>query len=237
MELEGQAGRVQDRRTGDPRDPGGLPRRRSAAGVEYRADPRHAFDGALGRGSEVEQPEIADLKPPASMRAELGPLWTGLAIVAALLAAAAVYWWMHRRYAARLAAAEVPDDPFHRTPPHVWVYGELQKLLEKRLPEQGEVDRFYAELGRILKRYLGGRFRVDLLEHTTAEVPGRLRQAGGAEPMIQKSREILAACDAVKFAGVRPDPEQCRLDVEKVYEIVDATKPREVREDAARGAA
>jgi len=182
--------------------------------------------------------EIADLKPPASIAPDFRPLWLALGILAALLGGAGVLWWVHRRYASRLAAVPAPDDPFHRTPPDVWVYAELQKLLERRLPERGQVDLFYVELSWILKKYLGGRFRLELLEHTTLEVGRLLGDARVGEQTIANVEHLLQSCDTVKFAKMRPDPASCRAAVEEVYRIVDSTKPGDrAQTERAQGAA
>ena len=170
-------------------------------------------------------PSLSDLKPPASIRAAYRPLWTALIVVSLLLVGAALLWWLHRRYASRLAAVPVPDDPFHRTPPHVWVYGELKRLLEQRLPEQGLIGVFYAELSWILKRYLSGRYRLELIERTSEEVPTLLIQAGATEQAIGRVGHLLGECDQVKFARVVPDSDACRAAVERVYRIVDMTRP------------
>jgi hypothetical protein len=179
--------------------------------------------------------EIADLKPPAEVPPDFRALVTAAGILALLLLCATLLWWLHRRYAARLAAVPAPDDPFHRTPPHEWVYAELQKLLGRRLAEQGQEALFFTELARILKRYLGGRFRVELMEQTTTEVPDRLRQAGAPTEAIDALRHLLGRCDMVKFAKGLPRPDDCRAAIEEAYQIVDATKPKPV--DAVRGAA
>ena len=51
--------------------------------------------------------------------------------LALLLGGAGLLWWLQRRYGNRLTAVEAPEDPFHRMPPHVWVYRELQRLLDR----------------------------------------------------------------------------------------------------------
>src|SRR5262249_48495980 len=81
---------------------------------------------------------VSDLKPPATIPPDFGPLRIALAALALLLAAAGTAWWLWRRYAARLAAVAVPPDPFRKLPPHVWVYEELRKLLARRLAEEGK---------------------------------------------------------------------------------------------------
>lgn len=188
-----------------------------------------------------KQPEIGDLKSEVSVPADFGPLKKALAVVVGLLAVSALAWWLQRRYASRLAAVPAPTDPFRRLPPHVWAYQELQRLLEQRLPESGKVDRFFSELSRILKLYLGGRYRVDLMEHTTEELVPLLGQAGAPSSPLLACRGLLERCDLVKFARLLPPLEACRDAVEEAYRIVDVTKPAEETspqgEPAERGAA
>jgi hypothetical protein len=181
--------------------------------------------------------DLADLKSPASIPPDYSALRTAAVVLLALLGVSLVAWWLHRRWAHRLAAVPAPEDPFHRMPPHEWVYKELQHLLERRLAEEGEIDSFFSELSRILKTYLGGRYRVDLMERTTAEVPDDLRGAGAPRESIPPTRTLLERADRVKFAGDRPDPTQCREAVEAVYGIVDVTRPATAVGDAERGAA
>jgi hypothetical protein len=192
----------------------------------------------LPEADEEGAPEPADIKGPASIEPEYGALWAALGGLTALLAAAAAAWWLHRRFAGRLSSVAQPGDPFRRLPPHVWAYQELQKLLERDLGEERSIDRFYAELSRILKFYLTGRYRTDLMEHTTGEVPHLLEQAGAGEEAIAVIRSFLHRCDLVKFAGETPDPAACKGSVEEAYRIVDRTKPKEETDSSEeRGAA
>jgi len=177
-----------------------------------------------------EPAEIADIKEPASLRPDYSSLWAAAGALVLLLLGAVLLWWLQRRYAAKLARVKMPEDPFLRTPPHVWVYAELQKLLERRLAEQGEFGLFYMELSRILKRYLSGRYRIELMEHTTAELPGMLRQSRAPEGAIAEVLELLDLADRVKFAADAPDETGCRRSIEAAYEIVDATKSLEEAE-------
>ncbi|HXV76678.1 MAG TPA: hypothetical protein VD788_10195 [Candidatus Polarisedimenticolaceae bacterium] len=177
---------------------------------------------------EGEQPlDIADIKPPVSIPPDYRPLWLALTLVGVLAAAALALWWVQRRYAGKLAAVPIDDDLFRRVPPHEWIYRELQRLLEEKLAERGEVDRFYAELSHALKRYLEGRYRVDLLERTTEEARSQLEQAGLDQPVIERVVEFLAECDRVKFARERPASDRWKVAIEQVYEIVDRTTPAE----------
>ena len=169
--------------------------------------------------------DVSDLKPPATIPPDFGPLRIALAALALLLIAAGTAWWLWRRYAARLAAVAIPPDPFRKLPPHVWVYEELRKLLARRLAEEGKIGLFYDELTRIVKQYLEGRYRIDLLERTTSEVPAALQTAGAPVEAGRLSRALLESGDLVKFARVPSGPAECRQAVEEAYRLVDLTKP------------
>lgn len=204
--------------------------RTAAASLTLRGVLPEASPGTKGQ-------ELADLKPPATIPPDWGPLRKAMLGFAALAAVAASAWWLQRRYASGLKAVPAPDDPFRRLPPHVWVYEELGRLLERRLAESGQVDLFFEELSRILKTYLAGRYRVELLERTTDEVPSVLRQTGSPAAAIALAHALLAHCDLAKFARDVPDPAACRASVEDAYRIVDATKPADVERETQTAAA
>lgn len=180
----------------------------------------------------AKPPDLIDLKAPASVPPDYGPLKRALLALAALLAAAGAAWWLWRRYAAKLAAIAAPVDPFRKLPPHVWVYEELEKLLARRLAEEGKTGLFYDELTRIVKQYLEGRYRVDLLERTTSEVGSALQHAGAPADAGVLSRALLEAGDRVKFARRDAGPADCRAAVEEAYRLVDLTKPVDVAVEA-----
>jgi hypothetical protein len=187
-----------------------------------------SIEGTLPADAKGEKkPDLVDLKPPASIPADFGPLKAALIAFAALLVVAGAVWWLWRRYAAKLAAVRAPVDPFRRLPPHVWVYEELEKLLARRLAEEGRIGLFYDELTRIVKQYLEGRYRVDLLERTTSEVPGALQNAGAPADAGFLARALLESGDRVKFARLEAGPADCRSAVEEAYRLVDMTKPAE----------
>jgi hypothetical protein len=100
-------------------------------------------------------------------------------------------------------------------------------LLARRLAEEGRIGLFYDELTRIVKQYLEGRYRVDLLERTTSEVPGALQGAGAPTEAGTLARALLESGDRVKFARVGAGPTECRGAVEEAYRLVDMTKPSE----------
>lgn len=195
--------------------------------AEVRTEPATIeVKGALPPPAEGEPPpEIADLKPPATVAPDYGPLLRASGLLLALLAAAAAGWWAARRLAGRFAKVPVATDPFHRMSPDAWAYEALSALLARRLAEDGREDLFHEELARIVKRYLSGRFRVDLAEKTTAEIAPALAQAGVAGAEVAAATALLERSDLAKFARESAGPEGCKAAVEAAYRLVDATRP------------
>jgi hypothetical protein len=183
------------------------------------------IESVLGAGDD--DGELSDLKDPAAVEPDYTALMLALSILAVLLLAAAVVWWVQRRYAGRLAAVPQPADPFKRMTPHEWAYQALQELLRDSLADPEHAGPFFEEIARILKLYLGGRFRIDLMESTTSEIGPLLSQAGAAADPITRSGKIFGICDMVKFAGHLPRPADFRSTVEEAYALVDATRPLE----------
>jgi hypothetical protein len=188
-------------------------------------------------GSETETVEIADLKGPATVAPNFAPVWVAGFVLALLLAVAGLVWWLNRRYAARLAAVPAVTDPFARVTPHEWAFAQLRELLDEK--GRSSSDRFYERLAWILKRYLGGRYRADLLELTTDEVRPVLLQVGTPATALTRIAPVLGDCDAVKFAKYQPTETERKEIVERVYGIIDQTKPAErpVEQDDQVGAA
>jgi hypothetical protein len=182
------------------------------------------------------QTEPADIKNPVRMLERSIWPWVGLA--AALLAVLLWYLWWRRRRKAPVEEATVPVAP--PRPAHEIAYEELERLLSSGLLDRGAVKEFYIELAEIVRRYLGRRFGIDTFDRTTYEILEALRAARIPVRATGMTGEFLAACDLVKFAKYRPEPEESRRAVEAAYRLVDETKPAEatpVEAFAAGGAA
>ena len=78
-----------------------------------------------------------------------------------------------------------------------------------------------------------GRFRVDLMERTTAEVRPTLVRAGAPEDALAPLLALLQDADQVKFARSRPGSDAWKGSIERVYALVDRTRPRTEQEGAS----
>jgi hypothetical protein len=187
-------------------------------------------------GNDAAPAGLADLKPPATVPPDYRRLGWALAILALVLLAAAGVWWAQRRLAGRLARVPVDADPFRRMAPDAWAYEELRALLARRFAEEGREDLFHAELARIVKQYLSGRYRVDLLERTTGEMEDALRQGGMDRARVVEVVALLERADLAKFARVHGGADACRAAVEEAYGIVDRTRARPEPAEAGEAA-
>jgi len=187
--------------------------------------------------AEVEDPaSLADLKAPAGIDPRWTPWFWALGGLVAL-GIAALLWRRYRaRLAARLRAEPAVTDPFDRLPPHEWAYRELKALLATGWAEQGEIDRFHTRLSWVARRYLGGRYRIELMERTTSEIGPALRSAGADLPLMDRVGPLLDRLDEVKFAKAPADVEACRHAVEECYRLIDASRPEMPADDGPASA-
>lgn len=165
---------------------------------------------------------------PARDQATLGlePLGLAMAIMAVLVplgALVALLLWLRRRR----RTAETPAAPAEpEVPPGVWAHQALDALLNSDLLARGEMKVFHVRLSAIAKEYLSRRFRISLMERTTAECPSDLRRAGVDASLTREVGQWLGAIDMVKFAGERPGSGQVVASVQALRDMVDATSPR-----------
>jgi hypothetical protein len=166
------------------------------------------------------QTEPADIKPPVAMPERA--IWPWVALAALLVGAAiAVLWWRRRRRGAVAAAAAPPEPP---RPAHEIAYAELERLLASGMIERGEIKLFHIELAEIVRRYIGGRYRIDTFERTTFEILAALHVARLPIAVTTMAAELLGTCDLVKFAKYLPDQDETRRTVERAYRLVDETR-------------
>ena len=105
--------------------------------------------------------------------------------------------------------------------PHEWAARELDRIEALHLPEAGEVERFHTLLSDVVRAYLERRFSLPASQQTTAEFLEKL----GQEPALSAEQRkqvgaFLERCDLVKFAGVRPTPEEGRQMIGQARELV-----------------
>ena len=112
-------------------------------------------------------------------------------------------------------------------PPYERAMSELQVLKSRQLCEKGMEKEYYTDLTEILRQYLEGRFGINAMEMTSTQIK---RAVNATLPVKEDSKlmnEVLEMADYVKFARMRPLPEDNVRAFNQAMNFVEHTKPVE----------
>lgn len=112
-----------------------------------------------------------------------------------------------------------------KIPPYDLAIRRLQTLRESKLPENGHEKEYYTELVDILRDYLQGRFGINAMEMTSTQIVKALRHNAETRMTADMMKSVLSIADFVKFAKVRPLPDDNVRAFNRAHEFVEQTKP------------
>ena len=150
--------------------------------------------------SSIEEPAPERLRPLKSAQPIRPRWWPTVVLVLAVLAVPLFWLWRRLRRRQRPSAAFA----IAAEPPHEVALLRLQQLVDGDLLRREQFDRYYVEASHALRSYICGRYRVPVLDWTSAEVVDRLRAAGYERELVATVGPLLLEADAVKFAADRP---------------------------------
>lgn len=142
-------------------------------------------------------------------------------VILLVLLLAAGGWWAWRRY--RKVGTILPQKPV--IPPYELALGRLRRLKERKLWQSGQEKEFYTILTDILRDYLDGRFGIKAMEMTSSQIMDTLADDASLRDSRGKMRQILDMADFVKFAMVRPLPDDNVKAFDNAVDFVEATRP------------
>lgn len=153
-------------------------------------------------------------------------------IILLVLLAIGIFLYMLRRY--KKVGHILPQKPVPT--PYEEAMTALRQLKAKGLWEQGLEKEYYTELTEILRHYLYRRFGINALEMTSRQILHCL--SGNPETKDKRAyfRKILDMADFVKFAKVRPLPDDNVASYDNAVRFVEETKPVPVPEKEEAGA-
>ncbi|MCM1291582.1 MAG: cell wall anchor protein [Prevotella sp.] len=145
------------------------------------------------------------------------------------------YWWILllialiailvilavRRYKSKGFILPKKPDPL----PYDVAMSELKKLKSLNLWEQGMEKEYFTRLTDILRIYLDKRFSINAVEMTTPEILTKLSENPAIKDKKEYIRRILDTADFVKFAKVRPLPEDNIAAFDTAKKFVEETRP------------
>jgi len=149
-----------------------------------------------------------------------GWLWIliGLAVVGAAV-------WTYLKYFRRKAETKVESKP--KEPPYDEAVRRLTELREEHLCENGQEREFYTRLTEILREYLQHRFGINAMEMTSSQILDALESREDTRMSRSVMDQVLQMADFVKFAKVRPLPDDNVKSFRGAMQFVEDTKPVE----------
>lgn len=115
--------------------------------------------------------------------------------------------------------------PVKITPPYDLAVMRLNDLQAKKLPQSGRDKEYYTELTEILRQYLDGRFGINAMEMSSTQIIDTLRHNKETKPGSELMKQILEIADFVKFAKVRPMPDDNVKAFNSAVKFVEDSKP------------
>lgn len=155
-------------------------------------------------------------------------LWI-LAVIIVLGAGGYAFYLLKRK---KNPFAPAPEKP---VPPYEKAIGELNRLRGEKLCENGHEKEFYTRLTDILRVYLNGRFGINAMEMTSTQIRHMLNSNAEAKLSKQNMERVLETADFVKFAKVRPLPDDNIRAFNSAMQFVEDTKPKPEPEEPSEG--
>lgn len=143
-------------------------------------------------------------------------------VILLIIAVAVLTIYGVRRY--RKQGSLLPPKP--ETPPHIEAMERLQRLKNRKLWEHGHEKEYYTLLTDILRLYLERRFGINAMEMTTNQIMSVLADDKSMLGSNSKIRQVLDMADFVKFAKVRPLPDDNVKAFENAVKFVEDTTPK-----------
>ncbi len=110
-------------------------------------------------------------------------------------------------------------------PPYEQAIKRLNALRVKQLCEQGREKEFYTSLTDILRDYLERRFNINAMEMTSTQILHALEHNEATRMPRRHMQQLLEIADFVKFAKVRPLPDDNVKAFNNAMQFVEDTKP------------
>ena len=132
--------------------------------------------------------------------------------------------YLVQRFRNRPVTAQVIEEG-PKLPPHILAFKELKTIREQKLWQQGRFKEYYTEVTDILRRYITARYDEPTMEKTSSEILEILRNVEpGNKEVNDLLKQILHLSDFVKFAKLRPLPDENELTMFNANLFVDWTK-------------
>ena len=112
-------------------------------------------------------------------------------------------------------------------PPFEEAIKSLEDLKQRQLWQSGQDKEYYTYLTDILRRYIYRRFDINAIEMTSSQIIDVLKKNDETRAVNEQLNMVLEIADFVKFAKVRPLPDDNEVAYQRALHFVNETKPIE----------
>ena len=112
-----------------------------------------------------------------------------------------------------------------RLPPDQIAFNRLNALKEAQLWEKGQEKEYYTRLIDILRDYLQERFGINAMEMTSSQILKALSANEETRMSNKYMQRVVEIADYVKFAKVRPLPDDNVRSFQNAMQFVEETRP------------
>ncbi len=166
--------------------------------------------------------DFRDIKHPLKAPLTFGELWpyflTALGIIIIIFL---VWYYISGRKKNRLFFPGKKSEP-----PHIYALKALDNLRAEKLWQNGREKLYYTKLTEIIRLYIEQRYGIYALEMTSDEIIIALNNIIVEEKdSIELLRNMFSTADLVKFAKVKPLPDENEIGLLNAYQFVNNTKP------------
>ena len=113
---------------------------------------------------------------------------------------------------------------------------KIEKLKNMNLIEEGRIKDYYIILSEIIRRYIEGRYNIQVLDRTTGELFWEMKNARIDKKVVTQVKDLLEDCDLVKFAKYIPPSDIIEKNFNTSVNIVNVTNSTQNAVDSIRKA-
>ena len=111
-------------------------------------------------------------------------------------------------------------------PPHEKALAALTKIKENQRWKKDEIKEYYTELTDVIREYISERFQFDAMEMISGEIIAAIENEI-ENIQRQKLQQLLLLADMVKFAKLKPLPDEHSKSLQLAFDFVLETKIEE----------
>ena len=167
--------------------------------------------------------DIKDVAKPPFVLWDFVPVWV-LWLLLAIAAIALIAMYVVRLLRNRKVVEQVVPEKI--IPPYDLAMQALGELRDSKLWQQGQEKAYYTRLVDILREYIDSRFGINAMEMTSTEIMASLKADKEMKEVNKYMGEILSMADFVKFAKMRPMPDDNERVMRYAFDFVELTRPQ-----------